>query len=66
MTVGEMSPGQLYGLILLAFVNIAFAGMAFKAKSDVGDEIGPNIVYWFGLGALLGLPAINGIMVLLQ
>lgn len=62
MTVADLSPMQLYGIVFAALVGFWLAQMVIRAVSEMtGRE------QWFGYLAvclMLGLPTIIGLMAL--
>lgn len=55
MTVSEMTPMQLYAVVMAALVCFALAREGLRFFNTL-EETKPKIVAAFGLAALVGLP----------
>ena len=63
MTVAEMTPHQLFGLHMLAFVVIVLALLGWRELSNLETKR-QKFVFWLGMAAMVGLPALYGLSAL--
>lgn len=60
MTVADMTPAELYGLIFLAVFNMILAGFVINA-ARTAENTKERIMYGVGLAGIVGLPVLIGI-----
>lgn len=63
MTVADLSPIQLYGIVMAAIVISAGSLLAIRAVPNLTRKREKALAY-IGLFAMLGLPVIVGLMAL--
>ena len=61
-TVAELAPYELFSLIMLAGLFIIAIPMIFRAYKEIeGSPFGAYVIFWGGVAALYGLPALIGL-----
>lgn len=57
MTVAEMTPFQLYALILLTFVMFWLIRLMWNHRHEIAVDLPSKCIFWLGFGSLTILPA---------
>ena len=60
MTVADMTPAELYGLIFLAVFNMIMAGFGIHA-ARTAENTKERVLYGIGLAGIIGLPLFVGV-----